>query len=225
VLTNGQVYIYTAAKKEGLVTKRLILITVLGAIGLLLASGARADTIGSVSLTACSGGNLGCPAATYSFDITKTSATLMISITGAPGSTNDFITAVDLGFTSSSNTISGLNLTQTPSSGWTSFSGSLSSGGTCGANSGGFVCASASPLNSLYIVQGGVYTWKWTYNALPSIFTDSVHVGAEYGPNQGNYKGLIITEVVPIPEPSSLLLFGTGLLALAAGFLVKKALA
>jgi len=178
---------------------------------------AMADTVGTLTLTDC-GGASGCPAATYAFDITTTSASLTITINGVPTSSNDYITAVDLGFTPSGN-ITGLSLTAFPSTGWTATSGSLSSGGACGVNSGAFVCASASPLTSLLIAQNGVYTWTWTFDAIdPSLIAagGSVHIGAEYGPNaNGSFNGLIVSQTTSIPEPASLTLLGAGLLALA----------
>jgi len=125
---------------------------------------------------------------------------------------------VNLGFTPSGN-ITGLALTAFPSTGWTATSGSLSSGGTCGVNSGAFVCASASPLTSLLIAQNGVYTWTWTFDPIdPSLIAagGSVHIGAEYGPNaNGSFDGLIVSQVASVPEPASLTLLGAGLLALA----------
>jgi len=91
----------------------------------------------------------------------------------------------------------------------------------CGTNSGAFVCATALPLNPLLITQNGVYTWTWTYNAIdPALIASNglVHVGVQYGPNSPNnpWNGLIVSQEVRVPEPSSLTLLGVGLLALAA---------
>jgi len=183
---------------------------------------ADAVTSGTLALANC-GVKSGCPAATYDFSVGTTTATLSITINGGVTSSNDYITAVDLGFTASGN-VSGLNLTAAPTSlnDWSFTTGSLSSGGSCGGNSGAFVCAAANPLNSLLIGNPNpnpvTYTWTWTYNAIdPSLISSdgSVHVGAEYGPNaNGSYSGLIVSQEVAVPEPASLTLLGAGLLAL-----------
>lgn len=205
--------------------RHTVLTAFVGAACLLLAGRAKADTIGSLSLPGCDTNPGGCPAATYSFDITTTSATLTINVTGVPDSTNGYIDAVNLGFAPSS-AISGLTLASAPSSGWTPTTGSLNSGGSCGANSGAFACASASPLNSLPMSQGGSYTWTWNFNATPasSIFSaDDVHIGAEYGPNNGSWNGLIVSETISqaVPEPSSLAFLGAALIGLI-GFSLKQ---
>ncbi len=197
--------------------KILIFTALLAVVCIGFAGPAKADSVGTLTLTDCGGGDTGCPGATYSFDVGTTSATLTITINGSVGSTNDFITAVNLGITSNSPGVTGLNLSVAPSTGWTANAGPTSSGGTCGGVSAGFVCASASPLTSLSITTGGVYTWTWTYDAIDptAIFSaDNVHIGAEYGPNSGNFKGLIVSETgagTTVPEPASMLLLGLGL--------------
>jgi len=173
---------------------------------------AQADSVGTLTLTGCGGGDLGCPNATYSFSISSTSATLTIHITGAVTTgVNNQITGVNLGF-SPSGTVSGLSLPVHPSGTWTFATGSLSNSG-CGANSGAFVCASSS-TGGVTIVQGGTYTWTWNYTLAGSIFgADQVHIGANYDP----HNGLIVSQTgaTPIPEPGTLALFGSGLLGIA----------
>ncbi len=176
---------------------------------------AQADSVGTLTLTDCGGGQSGCPAATYSFNITSTSASLTINITGAvTASVNNQITGVDLGFSPSNNvTLLGATF---PSGavGWTATTGSLSNSG-CGSNSGAFVCSFSA--TGLTIVQGGTYVWTWNYTLTdPSkIFAASdVHIGANYGPA----NGLIVSQTgatTPVPEPGTLALFGSGLLGIA----------
>ena len=200
------------------------ILLVLSLLGLILtwpASG-KADTMGSLTLANCGSGS-GCPGANYQFDISSTSATLTITVTGATTSKNDFIGSVDLGF-APTGTISGLSLTAAPSAlnDWTGTTGSLSSNSNgCGSNSGAFICATALPGNPLPVSQNGVYTWTWTFNAIdPSLIASggTVHIGTQYGPNSLNnpWNGLIVSQNVTVPEPASVTLLGAGLLALGA---------
>lgn len=176
--------------------------------------------MGTLQLSNC--GTLGsaCPAATYQFDVTSTSAMLTIKINGSPTAQNDYIGTVDLGFAPSSS-ISGLALVSAPSAlaNWTYTTGSLNSNGSgCGSNGGAFVCATDLPLHPLSISQNGVYSWTWTFDPLNAALVapgTPVHVGVQYGPNSANnWKGLQVSQtVLPAPEPASIILLGAGLLA------------
>jgi PEP-CTERM motif len=196
---------------------------------LALGSMAKADSIGTLTLSDCGSGQSGCPAATYYFDIGTTSAMLTITITGAVNSNNDYIEGVDLGFSPSGNINSGPTLVSSPNgdtSLWKTDTDSLSNGG-CGTNSGAFICSSALSTynsgNGLLIAQNGVYTWTWNYTLSNNTLIDGVgdvHVGANYNP----HNGWIVSETgatPSVPEPGSLALFGTGLLGLA-GFMRRK---
>jgi len=177
-----------------------------------------ADTMGSLSLSDCGSGQSGCPAATYTFDISGTQATLTIHITGAvTAGVNDHIAGVDLGFTPSNN-ISGLTATGPDAETWTSSTSSLSNSG-CGTNSGAFACTYATP--GVLIQQGGTYTWTWNYTLTDASWIDSVsdvHIGANYDP----HNGLIVSETGAVAEPGSLGLVLVGLAGICLSRLGRR---
>jgi PEP-CTERM motif len=194
-------------------------------MSLFFAGGARADTMGSLSLIGCGGGTSGCPNATYTFDIGTTSASLTITITGAVTTgVNDYIEGANLGFTPSNN-ISNLAVSGPSGVTWNAVTGSLSNSG-CGSNGGAFVCASATSPG-VPITQGDSYTWTWTYDAIdPSVIAASgeIHVGANYDP----HNGLIVSQAgtTSVPEPGTLALLFAGLLGMGvAGFVPRRLLA
>lgn len=207
-----------------LMLKRVLFFVVLASfVGLLSSAPAKADSFGSFSLTSCGTAGTGCPGATYSFDVTSTSATLKITINGAvTAGVNDHLMGVDLGF-APSNILTGVALSSVSGVGnslslWSTVdTGSLSNGG-CGGNGGAFVCASsATPTpDGVALITGDTYSWTWTYNAIPLADIDAasdVHVGANYDP----HTGYIVSETLgqAMPEPGTLALLAAGLLGLA----------
>jgi hypothetical protein len=201
---------------------------------LVMSAPAYADTIvvtGVLNLTNCGSLSGSCPTATYTFTIGTQHATLDIMVTGGvvpgvigpPASGNSTFQGVDLGFTPSSN-ITLLSGTTNATGSWTFQEGSLNNS-NCGSNNGAFLCSfyATAPLVGFAYTVGTTYSWTWNYNAIsPSVVASvgDVHIGANYGPA----KGTIVSATgatSPIPEPSSLALFGTGLVTVA-GFVRRR---
>ncbi len=207
------------------VGRKLLVFTVFAAVLVLWTCPVSADTSGSFSLTNCGTAGTSCPAATYSFNVTGTQATLTITIasnatltSGSNG--NDQLTGVDLGFTPQNNISflsSTVQVSGTASTNWTGSLGSLNNS-NCGNNGGAFVCATGTPIT---LVQGGTYTFTWNYTTTDDSKVASspsdVHIGANYGPANGLIVSVngVGTPVSQVPEPSSMALMGTGLLSLA----------
>lgn len=106
---------------------------------------------------------------------------------------------------------------------WGIFPGGINMGADgCASNGGGWVCAQASALMYAAAVPDGIYTWEFSFT-LPNgaIFLDpfAASIKALYVDNDGDKVGALVSENITlqerVPEPGTLLLFGSALLGLA----------
>lgn len=193
-------------------------------IGLLmLVPSAKADTIGP-SCASCNGSsytlNYETTADPDVFDIFLT-----VDTTGFTGASTDSLNSVALKLVSQSSSISSVTLLSPLSDGFstTVYSGLNANG--CAGGGGGFFCSESTGLG---LAVGGVYTFEWqlTLTSADALFTElnEASVKALYVTSQGHQNGITSenitldpsTPVSPVPEPSSLMLFGTGAMGIAA---------
>jgi PEP-CTERM motif-containing protein len=208
-----------------IVMKRISFLAMVIALGFAFGTApAKAESM-SFSLADCGTVGTLCPAATYSFDVGTTSATLTIHIDGVPvaGSTN--IVSVDLGFTPNNNlTLSGPvvftdnGVTQGGIYDET-YENSINSSPDCTAGgTAAFICAGSSS-DGVLIKQGDTLTWTWNYTLVDPSKIDAagdVHVGANYDPADGRIVSTTANTAVPEPNTITLLLaglFGMGVFA------------
>lgn len=204
----------------------LSLVTLVGSV-------ANADTIGGATCPSCNGSTY-----TLSYNTTGNPNVfdiyLTVDATGFTGAATDKLNSVSLKLTSQTSNVSDVHLVSPIPTGFgTTLAGGLNSNG-CAGNGMGAFCSESTGLGLDVKGAGDIYTFNWKLTVVdPSkiyfnLNEASLKVLYVVGTGQNTGKADITTDSAitlsnaaaattsPVPEPSSLVLFGTGALSVAA---------
>lgn len=186
----------------------------------------KADTIGPNNCDSCLGSS-------YTLTYTATSnpdafnVQLVIDTTGFTNASSDFLNAVSLKVSSADPVVS---LLSAPSTFTSVVAGGLGANGCSGSGSG-FFCSQSSGNGVPVAHAGDIYTFDYlvTVGSPSDLFTgaNAASVKALYVNTDGRQNGITSEDITlqpgttPVPEPTSFVLLGSGLLGLA-GTLKRK---
>ena len=150
---------------------------------------------------------------------------LVVDTTQYSKSSNNKLVDIALALRGNGADVADFTLTGSPASYLQPQAGGLGGNG-CGGNEPTYICDNYSgPGDGLSV--GNVYTWDWAFTgSLDELITAS-HIRAQYTGRGANNTSKDITltgpPITPVPQPATLLMLGSGLLA-GATFLRRRIL-